>query len=363
MKMNSRSLAHLTDGQLLVEVKTLAAAERNATVRLIASLAELDARRLYLGEGFPSLFAYCTQCLHLAEHSAYNRIEVARVARQWPEVLDRLCDGGLTLSNARVLAPHLTADNHRALLDAARHKSKREVEQLVATLHPQPDVPASIRRLPAPQALEALVETAPVMAAALSVGSDAQAAQLPAAAQTTEEPTGVDRVSPAGAPPPRPAVIAPLALERYKVQFTVSRETHDKLRRAQDLLRHTVPTGDPAVLFDRALTLLVTHLERIKLASVQRPRVPRPPTSMSRHFPASVRRAVWARDGARCAFAGGQGRCAERGFLELHHVVPYARGGAATVENIQLRCRAHNQFEAEEVFGTRDIFCETSRRG
>jgi hypothetical protein len=39
------------------------------------------------------------------------------------------------------------------------------------------------------------------------------------------------------------------------VQFTVSRETYDKLRHAQDLLRHTIPTGDPAVIFDRALTL------------------------------------------------------------------------------------------------------------
>ena len=166
--MNSRSLAHLSDAQLLVEVKALAAGERHATVRLIASLAELDARRLYLGEGFPSLFAYCTQCLHLAEHSAYNRIEVARVARQWPEVLDRLSDGGLTLSNARLLAPHLTANNHRALLEAARHKSKREVEQLVATLHPQPDVPASIRRLPVPKPAEPPSETARLVDAPIS---------------------------------------------------------------------------------------------------------------------------------------------------------------------------------------------------
>jgi 5-methylcytosine-specific restriction endonuclease McrA len=65
-----------------------------------------------------------------------------------------------------------------------------------------------------------------------------------------------------------------------------------------------------------------------------------------------VKRSVWARDGGRCGFVGSEGRCAERGFLEYHHAVPYADGGAATEANIQLRCRAHNQYEADEGFGS-----------
>ena len=64
-----------------------------------------------------------------------------------------------------------------------------------------------------------------------------------------------------------------------------------------------------------------------------------------------MRRAVWQRDLARCAFVGTAGRCDERGFLELHHVVPFADGGEATVENIELRCRAYNAYEAELHFG------------
>jgi len=47
---------------------------------------------------------------------------------------------------------------------------------------------------------------------------------------------------------------------------------------------------------------------------------------------------------------GGR-RCAERGFLERHHVEPHAVGGEATVDNIQLRCRAHNAYEAELFYG------------
>jgi HNH endonuclease len=352
MQKNSCPFADLTDDQLLCEVRALAAGERHATVRLVVSLAELDARKLYLGEGFPSLFMYCTRCLHLSEHAAYNRIEAARVVRKWPAALDRISDGSLTLTTVSLLARHLTEENHRAVLDAARHKSKREVEQLVASLHPQPDVSAMIRRLPAPKA-----PTPPDQSPLAPLADSPATISAPVAGPESTHvavPDAVPPVIPAALPAAfRPAVVAPLAPERYKVQFTVSRQVHDKLRRAQDLLRHAIPNGDPAEIFDRALTLLVAHLERTKLASTARPRSSPASTAGSRHIPASVRRAVWTRDGARCAFVGTQGRCSERGFLELHHVVPYARGGAATEENIQLRCRAHNQHEADEDFGAR----------
>jgi hypothetical protein len=324
-------IAQLSNRELLAEVKVAAVRERRATVRLIALLAQVDERRLYLGEGCSSLFTYCTQVLHLSEHAAYGRIEAARAARRFPVVLDLLSEGLLTLTAVTLLSPHLTEDNHVDVFEGARHKSKREVERIVASLRPQPAVPSTVRKMPAP----------------VSPGG------LPA--PSADRPPVGDHTGVVVAPPPapRPVMLTPLAPERYKVQFTLSRETHDKLRRAQDLLRHSIPTGDPAVIFDRALTLLVSDLERAKLATTERLRRGRPLAPGSRHIPAAVRRDVWKRDGGRCAFAGTQGRCTERGFLEFHHVEPYAAGGAATVENIELRCRAHNVHEAEEYFGRR----------
>jgi hypothetical protein len=135
------------------------------------------------------------------------------------------------------------------------------------------------------------------------------------------------------------------------VQFTVSRETYEKLRRAQDLLRHTIPSGDPAAIFDRALSLLLADLEETKLAATERPRAARASSHGSRHIPAAVRREVWARDAGQCAFVGANGRCTEQGFLEFHHVVPYAAGGETTVQNLELRCRSHNAYEATQSFG------------
>jgi len=64
-----------------------------------------------------------------------------------------------------------------------------------------------------------------------------------------------------------------------------------------------------------------------------------------------VKRNVWRRDEGQCALVGRNGRCTEHGFLEFHHVRPHADGGPATVANIQLRCRAHNAYEASLFFG------------
>jgi hypothetical protein len=334
------SVAHLSDEQLLAEVRMRARTERAATAALVASLAELDARRLYLRESCSSLFTYCTQVLHLSEHAAYGRIEAARAARRFPMILDRLADGSLTLTAVCLLAPHLTPANSEAMLAAAGHRSKREVEVLVATLRPQPSVASTVRKVPVPRSTQA----EPARHDETRVDSS------PGAADGGND--HVERPVSAAPSPNRPAVIAPLAPERYKLQFTVSGATYEKLRRAQDLMRHAVPNGDPAVIFDRALTVLVAALEKTKCAATTRPRAPRRPTSDSRYIPASVKRDVWKRDGGRCAFVGTNGRCTERGLLEFHHVVPYADGGKAISTNLELRCRAHNLYEAERWSGS-----------
>jgi 5-methylcytosine-specific restriction endonuclease McrA len=330
------SLAHLTDMDLIGEVKALAESERQATAVLIASLAELDSRRLYLREGCSSLFTYCTHVLHLSEHAAYGRIQAARTARRFPRVLDLLAAGDINLTTIGLLAAHLTADNQQELLTSAAHKTKREVERLVASLAPRPDVASTVRKLPVRATPSAVTEPAPPVVRSLGDAPQAVDAGMKIS------------ISP---PPAKSPVVCPLAPERYKVQFTISRETHAKLRRAQDLMRHTNSNGDPAVVFDRALTLLLAELERQKLAATDRPRATRSTQPGSRHIPSSVKREVWARDGGQCAFRGEHRRCDETRFLEYHHVVPYADGGEAIATNIELRCRPHNAYESEQLFG------------
>jgi 5-methylcytosine-specific restriction endonuclease McrA len=156
--------------------------------------------------------------------------------------------------------------------------------------------------------------------------------------------------------------LTPLAPERYALQLTLPQRTHDKLLQAKALLGHAVPSGDLAEVLDRALDALIEKLERRKCSAASRPRAATPRRSRDpRHIPASIRREVWARDGGRCTFVSDTGhRCGERTRLEYDHVEPVVRGGRATVAGLRLRCRAHNQYEAELAFGT--SFMEHKRR-
>jgi 5-methylcytosine-specific restriction endonuclease McrA len=340
-------LTHLSDVDVLHELRRLVNRERRATARLIAALMEVDTRSLYLAEGCSSLFTYCTQVLHLSEHTAYGRIQAARAARRFPVILEQLADGSINLTTIGLLAPHLTARNCHELLLQARHQPKRVIEELVARIRPRPDVVSSVRRLPAPEQPTATQDQPEAGEQPL----DAQEAASPEAGSSALE-KAAPGVSVRAASHP---VVTPLAPGRYKVQLTVNRGTYEKLRRAQDLLRHRVPNGDPAEIFDRALSVLVETLEREKCAMTNAPRAGRPSKTRSRYIPAAIKRAVWTRDGGQCAFVGHQGRCTERGFLEFHHVDPYATGGERTAKNIELRCRNHNVHEAEQFFGVSHV--------
>jgi hypothetical protein len=356
MNTNMLTLAsRLSDQDLLARIGVLAGEEREASVELVAHLAALDTRpSLFAGQSYGSLFGYCTEVLLLSEDAACNRIEAARACRSFPVILDHLVSGAMSLTSVRLLRRHLTPENHEAVLARACGKSRREIEALVAELAPRPDVPTSVRKLPGP---------APTLLPAATPGLPVTPGE---AAIRSAEPSPPLSGRPPALPTRRP-IIQTTSPERYRVQFTIGKESHDKLRRLQTLLRREIPDGDPGAIFDRALTRLLERVERAKLGRTDRPRRRRPirpgtdtdvrkPGSGSRHVPQEVKDAVSRRDADQCAYVSPAGkRCTERTFLEFHHVRAFAKGGPATVENISLRCRRHNQYEAELVFGPHEV--------
>jgi 5-methylcytosine-specific restriction endonuclease McrA len=267
----------LRDEALLVEVRQAVARERTATSVVVAGIAELSARRLYVSLGYHSLTEFCMEDLKLSRKEAQSRVRAAHTIQTFPAARDFLGDGTVTLTNLYLLAPHLTEENHLAMLRAAQFRTKREVQEQVAALYP-------------------------------------------------------DR--------PR----------RVIWRHAVPEELDKKLQLAQELLRHQIPDGDPVKVLDLALSELIERREKQKLGLVRRPQRPRKITPGSRHVPVSIRRQVWDRDGGRCTFVGTEGRCRAIGYLEFHHIVARAYGGPTTVDNIQLRCRTHNQYEADRDF-------------
>jgi hypothetical protein len=271
----------------------------------------------------------------MSEDSALKRIQAARILRQFPAMLEAVADGRLHLTGVCLLAPHLNPGNADQLMAAAVGKSKAEIKQLLAELYPGSE------ELP-------LVETLHV--GALELPGEHAPAHVEGG-QRLEVPTTRPSVRPIEALPPR-TKMAPIAHHRFALHLTLGQDTHDKLRHAQSLLSHRIESGDLVAVLDRVLDLAIERLEQRKHGGRQKRRMARKRAMDSRHIAAHVRQAVWERDGGHCTFVGTNGRrCPARDHLEFDHAVPFARGGEATAANLRLRCRAHNQYEAERVFG------------
>src|SRR5436309_9226286 len=143
--MSIYSLCHVSDRDLLRDLASSVAEDRTTTTMLLARIAEYDARRLYVPAGFPSMYLYCVHELHLSEEAARKRIHAARTARQFPAIFDAVAEGRLHLSAVIVLAPHLTPENANELLAATAHKTRAEIERLLAEQFPHPDLLAAVQ--------------------------------------------------------------------------------------------------------------------------------------------------------------------------------------------------------------------------
>jgi hypothetical protein len=342
------ALRSVPDDEVLRRLSELVSRSRRIEGDLIAHIGEVDRRRLFSRQAFPSMFAYCTQSLHLSEAEAYRRITVARAARRHPVVLEMLQDGRLHLSGLARLAPLLTADNCDELLRRATHLSTRQIEQLVAELSPRPDVPATIRKLPA-AAAAAAPELVP-----RRVGTPTAVSEV--VSRGVDTPTVA--ASPASIPLPTLSehpVVEALSPARYKIQFTASAVLRDKIERLAALMRSEVPDGDLALIIERAVTEKLERLEARRFGKTPARRqalADADSSGASRHIPAAVRRAVHERDGSRCRFVDAQGRrCSERSRLEFHHRHPFAMGGDHSLANVAILCHEHNRALAEHDYG------------
>jgi hypothetical protein len=378
-----RSLQSIPDDELLQRLAELTSQSRRVEVDIVAHIAEVDERKLYAREAFSSMFVYCREVLHLSEHEAYLRIAVARASREHPMLLTMLADGRLHLTAIDKVAPHLTHENRDGLLERATHRSKRQLEELIAEIAPRPDVPVVIRKLPERR----LATTGPVAVPArpegatlgfgpeptLKLHTDPMGELGPDLVGASESGARRDNDARHASPPPVSAsVIQSLSPGRYKVQFTASAELRQKLERLRVLMGSGVD-GDLAAVIEQAVTEKLERLEARRYARTRSPRAGSPeprtkatrpspsplpektpfdPSPSSRHIPAAVRRAVCQRDGGRCRYVDDQGRrCKERDRLEFHHRHPFGLGGENSVANIALMCRAHNAYLAECDFG------------
>ncbi len=272
------------------------------------------------------MFAYCTERLHLSDAEAYLRIAAARASREHPVLLEMLADGRLHLTAIAKLAPHLTPQNREELLERATHRTKREIEELVAEIAPRPDAATVVRRLPERRAatscrsqLRRSIRAPPLRRVPpTSPGASRVASTDSGGSAEVPVPSGncVQTRAAAGQPERsglstsqwrrhRPAVVEPLAPGRYRVQFTASAELRDKLERLRGLLRSSVPDGDLGTIIEQAVTETLERLESRRFARTKASEKPLPArnTSSSGRAPSAT-----ARESAPAAARGPRDR-------------------------------------------------------
>lgn len=366
--MNKYSLTHLSDAVLLRDFRGILARERGATAMVLAHMAEVDARKLYAPAGYSSMFVYCVEAMRLSEDAAAKRIHAARAARRFPTLFDAVAEGRLHLTAVCLIAPHLTPENIDELVEMATHRRAAEVREVLAARFPGADsTPVSTIRPIAQHALKH-VEIGPEAGTLFTEAAGAQPVIPPSPQIPSADMAGAPSANADEAPREHSLdehalkhVVQVPASKRFLLQVTLDEHTHDRLRYAQALLSHSVSPHDVPRLILKALEALIEKTEKRRLGAPKpRRAAARKPSARSiarkparkRYIPTNVRRAVWERDRGQCTFVSSGGhRCAERRFLEFDHVEPLARGGRATVEGLRLRCRAHNQLEAERAFG------------
>ena len=412
--------ARVSDDELLANTRRLVGRSNQLLAALLAHLAEVETRGAHRSRRCASLYTYCIYELRFSEDAAARRSAAARFAKEFPALLDAVEAGELHLTGLLMIGPHLTLDNHAAVLARAKYRTKKELTKLVRDLNPLPQVPDCIQPLGA--------EREPVLsprnpsweqfAAALSP----QVRELPPAEQPSnwandgiEHAEGCDpeqesaSAASHAAPPPNTDVALPddetlpvgpvpsdlppvTSPQLFQMQFGTVEEHVQLVERARALLVRERPRVTLGELHLEAMKLLVAPLEKRKFAVTERPRQPaaRPPRqrgtsaqvgespaarsrqcvaadaveaasaetprARSRYVSAAVRREVYRRDAARCTYVDVRGqRCCETRYLELHHLLPFAKGGENAVPNLTLRCASHNALAAEADFGPRPV--------
>jgi len=138
---------HVTNDDLHARTRRLVGRANQVLAALLAHLAEVEARGIHRTRACASLYTYCIYELRMSEDAGFRRARAAAIARQFPVLFEQLAAGEIHLTGVLMLGPHLTEQNHLEVLALAKHRTKREIAQLVRTLNPLPDVPAVVEPL------------------------------------------------------------------------------------------------------------------------------------------------------------------------------------------------------------------------
>jgi len=258
---------------------------------LIDCLQEVDSYKVFLKKGYASLFEYATKALCLSESIAYSLIAIARKSRQVPELKTEIKKGNLTVSKAARIVSVITKENKEMWIEKSKVLPKRKLELEVAKVSPRPQVQERVQAVSG---------------------------------------------------------------NRFKIQQGIDSKDFDKLKRVQDLLSQKLKkhiNREEAIAL--ALDFFLEKNDPVIKAKKQQKKISNTKTTLlgqstntRKPIPSSIKHLVQLRDKGQCVFIHPhtKERCANRRWIDLHHIVPISKGGSNKVSNLMILCKAHHQW-------------------
>jgi 5-methylcytosine-specific restriction endonuclease McrA len=348
-------LPSISDQQLLDNTDTIVVQDRKLTLRMLDHLHAVDRRKLYLGLGYGSMFKYCTKHQRMSEPDAVRKIRTARCVARFRQLIPLLESGDVSLTTVTMASKYIKPENCEAVITGIKNKSTREVQRFLAGYEPMAAVPVDrVRMIVVPASRAAAVLGMPAGSRQATISADGKKSS------SVEELT-------LSANENRSQPVPPQFEMRARVEFTAHEELMVKLERVRSLMSHRLPINAPLEeLFQFMADYVIEredplkrHERRAERAVNQDNGAPRSVPANPRQIPAAVRDQVFARD-QRCTYVGPDGkRCNSTHVLQVDHIQPVARRGAAVIENLRLLCAEHNRLESERLMGKRHVIRES----
>lgn len=331
---NSTVNASLTNENIVHQLKQLVDEERKIAAQVIAYLHEVDARKLHLELGYPSLYEFCTRELGYSEGSAHRRISAMRLIKSVPEVEGKIKTGEISLSVASMAQnfflkqkkkdEELSKDEKLDLLKKLENTSTRKCEKVLLEISPEP-----VRSDKERQITAALTEIRITVDHNFINKIELIKNQL---SHSHPNLTTSEALS--------------LALDFYT-------QKKDPLNNAQ------LPSAQKckSIKWQGCKGMATKMHKGIKTPGQDsdcRFETSEREVRKTRYIPRNVLRAVWAKSNKQCSYVSpvtGQ-KCGSRRFLEVDHIIAYSRGGKNSLDNLQLLCDAHNRAKGAQSIST-----------
>ena len=369
----SSEVKKLSNKQLLSQTKFLVQRERDLHVRVLHHLEEIDSRKLYLEQGFSSLFDYAVKELGYSEGAAYRRIKAMRLCREVPETEGRLKSGRLSLSSACQLQAFFEKQNKKAKAEKALEQKevthqKEESENKESVLKAQNTVVYQ----------KSTNQENKNSCLSLSVERKQELVKKAEGCSTRATMKLLSEVDPSLSVPKEQTRY--LGKGKVEMKVVVEESCHKKLEELKNLFSHKNPSlsyGELLlILSEEALEKHDPARKRTKKWSMKKKAVTSPPKlearqaktptitsaakgkyagkakKLSRAIPSALKRHIWKRDRGQCSYVHPETkrRCSSKHLLQIDHIKPFSLGGRSELDNLRLLCAGHNQYRSERTF-------------